>query len=206
MNYFLAKLAKEGEYDWCLLTDIDEFLVFEEGYDLKKLCEEFKDYSGILLPWKMYNANGHIKRPEGKVMDNYTNVIDTDVDSIKWVKKSFVNIRKGERMENNHHIKNGVDAEFKKGTENPKIFKKAWLNHYFTKSWEDFKERMLIRGNMGNDFRNFDNFFDQNPELKDMEEDLLKEVRFKRTNNVHYISRKKRLISGGNIEIINKLK
>jgi len=47
----------------------------------------------------------------------------------------------------------------------PKIYEKAWINHYFSKSWEEYVTRMK-RGNLGNNTRNFDVFFQVNPDLK----------------------------------------
>lgn len=211
MKLFLQELKQNNEYDWCLFTDCDEFLMFEDGYDLNRLCEEFKDYTGVLLAWKMYNANKHIKRPIGNVMDNYTQVIEFDdnkgIDgNTHYNKKSFVNIRLAKDFKTNHIIFDVVDTEFNNNSYAKKTYSKAWLNHYFSKSWEDFCERMISRGNMGNSNRNFDQFFKMNPDMKDMEAKLLKSVRYKQMNNVQYVSKSKKIISGGNLNIIKGIK
>lgn len=209
MKLFLKELKNNNEYDWCLFCDCDEFLMFEDGYDLYKLLNEFKDYAGIWLAWKMYNANGHIKRPTGNVVDNYTNVIefkDRGIDgNTSYNKKSFVNIKLAKDFKTNHIIFGGVDTEFNNKDNAKKTYSKAWLNHYFSKSWEDFCDRMINRGNMGNSNRNFDQFFKMNPEMKNMRDILIKSVRYKHMNNVQYISKNKKLISGGNVHTIKNV-
>jgi hypothetical protein len=69
----LNDFKSEGKYDWVAFIDVDEFIMFDDDYDLEKLCSEFLDCTGIWLAWKMYNANGHIKRPVGSVIENYQN-------------------------------------------------------------------------------------------------------------------------------------
>lgn len=206
MHYALNKLKNENIYDWCLFSDNDEFLMFDKGYDLYRLCDEFKVFPGVFLAWKMYNANGHIKRPVGSIIDNYTQVVDFGIDGgTMWNKKTFVNLKLGNTWLNNHCIKGGVDVLFNPNPHAKKVFQKAWLNHYFCKSFEDFTERMVHRGNMGNDNRNFDQFFFQNPDLIDKKNDLIESVRYLHLNNVQYISKELKLISGGNINTIQNL-
>jgi len=82
--------------------------MFDNGWDLNKLEEEFKDEPGILLAWKLYGANGHIRRPEGKVVDNYTThmpegtILDGKI--YNWAVKSLVNIAKCDGMKNIHEF------------------------------------------------------------------------------------------------------
>ena len=58
---------------------------------------------------------------------------------------------------------------------------------------------------MGNSNRNFDQFFKMNPEMENMRDTLIKSVRYKHMNNVQYISKNKKLISGGNMNNIRNL-
>lgn len=199
----------KDKYDWILFSDIDEFLVLE--VPLQELCEEFNDYTGILLDWKVYTANGHTKRPEGNVVDNYTEELDPDILIDRapiWNKKSFVNINKAEKWYRLPHIiKDGVNVDLNNDPNRKgKVFQKAWLNHYFSKSWEDFVERIVERGNMNNYTRTYDLFFKINPGLKYMEDKLLESVRYLHCKKIMWISKDKKIISGGNIDIINKIK
>ena len=207
---FLKDAKSNLKYDWVAFIDIDEFFILDDRYTLEKLCEEFNDVGGIWLSWKMYNANGHVKRPDGKVMDNYTQVIDDDilstVDSIRWNKKSFVNCNVAEKFINIHLISKGVDVNRNNVITAPKIFKKAWINHYFTKSWEDYKERIFVRGNMNNTLRCLDQFFKQNPDMRHRKVELCEKERYRHTAVNMYVSRDLKIISGGNVNIIKKIK
>lgn len=198
------------EYDWIAFIDVDEFIILDNEYTLDKLFEEYKDYAGIWLSWKMYNANGHIKRPEGKVMDNYTQVVedndDNMLDSIKWNKKSVVNCHVAVDFLNIHLIKGGVDINYNGNKLAPKVFKKAWINHYFSKSWEDYLDRIFNRGNLNNHLRCLDQFFDQNPDMADKKIELCEKERYRHTAVNMYVSRDLKIISGGNVNIIKKLK
>ena len=55
-NKLLADFKREGKYDWVAFIDVDEFVDFEEGYNLERLCNEFKDTTGVWLAWKMPNV------------------------------------------------------------------------------------------------------------------------------------------------------
>ena len=206
-NWFLNKSKSENIADWILYIDIDEFLVFEDGYNIQRLCKEFEPYTGVYLCWRMYNANGHIKRPKGGVMESYTqesrNDERADYGNLNWQIKSFVNVKKAYGMYL-HEVFGGVNVEH--GTEWPyRIFKKAWINHYFTKSWEDYVERMCKRGNMSKDFRTYDHFFENNKDMLPLKEQLINSVRNIHTNSTFWISEDLKLISGGNVDKLKKL-
>lgn len=210
----LCDFKKEGIYDWVAFIDIDEFIMLDEGYNLEKLVSEYEDYAGIWLAWKMYNACGHIERPKGGVLENYTYPLNEKswmcLDSsngkyLIWNKKSIVNLHKANTWFNIHEIKGGCDINYSQNIHAPKVFKKAWINHYFTKSWEDYCDRMQRRGNMRNDLRTFDQFFIQNPELMYKKKELIEAQRNKHLSGNMYISRDMKIISGGNLGIINKL-
>ena len=60
---FLKRCKEYKLFDWILFVDVDEYLTFDKDYNLEKLEKEYKDFPGVLLSWKMFNANNHIKRP-----------------------------------------------------------------------------------------------------------------------------------------------
>lgn len=204
-NHYLQYCKNTKCCDWCLFTDVDEFLVFQEGYDLNRLCSEYKDNTAIILSWKFYNANGHIKRPKGGVVESYTQVCNTNGDRTFWSIKSFANINVNPKFMDIHHIHHGIKTNGSYDLESPLNYEKAWLNHYFTKSWEDYCNRIFKRGNMSNNYRCFDAFFKSNPDMQDKEEELLNSVRYRHANSTMYISRKHKIISGGNLDVIRNL-
>jgi hypothetical protein len=55
-----------------------------------------------------------------------------------------------------------TDGEVNGYGEEYRTFSKAWLAHYFTKSWEDWCDKMFWRGDIFNNHRFFDDFFELN--------------------------------------------
>lgn len=208
-KFFQLCKSKEIEADWVGFFDVDEFIMFDDGWDLNKLEEEFKDEPGILLAWKLYGANGHIKRPEGNVVDNYTThmpegtILDSNV--YNWAVKSLVNIAKCDGMKNIHEFNGCVFTNHCKPI-HKLCFDKAWINHYYSKSWEDYLDRIFARGNMQNNFRSLDQFFKVNPDMIDQEEKLVMEQRERLTASTMWISRKYKIISGGNKKKLESLR
>ena len=206
---FLQRCKEEKLADWCGFFDIDEFMMFEDGWNLKKIEDTFKDNGGILLPWKCYGANGHIKRPIGGVVESYTSFMPEgfliDPGSSMWNIKSLVNVHKCDGLLNIHIFKDAVFTDGTKFEVGKMLFEKAWINHYFTKSWEDYLERIFSRGNMQNNYRCLDLFFKCNPEFADKRKEMIYAERFRHCASTMWISHKEKLISGGNERKIREL-
>jgi hypothetical protein len=69
----------------------------------------------------------------------------------------------------------------------PPVAPLAHINHYLTKSWEDFVDRMRIQTFFN--FRTFDTFFYVNPDMKPMARELIAStegMEFKNTNCLSY--------------------
>lgn len=156
------------QFDWILFNDIDEFLILKQP--LHELLAEYDDKSAIWLKWRFYDANGHIKKPQGKVIDNYTSYITTPFD-YNWSHKSFLNCKKYTYWENQiHKIKGGVFPINEFGDH------QAWLNHYFTKSWEEWKEKLWLRGDVAPGNRKIHQFFKINSNMLHLKNDLMLEI------------------------------
>ena len=207
-DYFLDKCKKEKLADWCGFFDVDEFMMFEEGWDLQKLEEDFSEYGGVLLSWRNFGANGHIKRPEGKIVDNYTTHLPDGTcinNAAEWSIKSLVNVQKV-GAQRAVHVFGGCHFTDKKDFwSGNMVYCKAWINHYFTKSWEDYCDRMFVRGNMHNNYRCFDLFFKVSPELLPRKKELIESVRYRHTTSTMWISREMKIMSGGNVNRLNEL-
>lgn len=208
-KFFQLCKSKEIETDWVGFFDVDEFIVFDKGWTLNKLEKEFRKEPGILLAWKLYGANGHIKRPEGNVVDNYTThmpegtILDNDI--YNWAVKSLVNVKKCESMKTIHEFTGCVFTDHNKPT-NTLCFDKAWINHYYSKSWEDYLDRIFSRGNMQNNFRSLDQFFKVNPDMRDREKELIMEQRNRHAAATMWLSHKYKIISGGNHDKLESLR
>lgn len=185
-------------YDWVLFIDIDEFLVLKDDKPLTDFLKNYNDFSGIYIYWTMYGANKHISRPKGKVLDNYTTPFHDKYNYYKndYCIKSFVNFNKCTGWESAiHKIKDGIYID-------PEI---ATINHYFTKSWEDWKYRIFSRGDLFNGNRTLDDFFKTNPELLPVRQELLSDLENLRPKDCCFLNKEERTLFGGNIHTIHKL-
>ncbi|MDU9376199.1 hypothetical protein McpSp1_07930 [Methanocorpusculaceae archaeon Sp1] len=137
---------------WLAFVDADEFIVPVQKYTLPEVLRDYEHYPGIGINYAMYDSNGHIKKPNGLVIKNYTNrSTDPEYLSNRFI-KSIVNPR--EVIVVNAHwclyrfFKWGVDenGENTKGAITKKqSIKKLRINHYYTKS----KEELLFKINKG---------------------------------------------------------
>lgn len=167
-RYFLQNYRDKT--DWCAFIDPDEYIM-PDGYTLEQLASDFKDNTGVILMWKVFNANGHINKPTGSVVESYTQEVSGDFEEQFGCNyKSFVNMKQAVDFEDNHLILDAVDLNKQPVVDlyiHQVVFNKIWINHYFTKSWEDWKEK-VSRGWMVNYKKNLNTFFDFNPDLKDL--------------------------------------
>ena len=177
-DYF-PKIYKDV-FDWVLFNDLDEFLVLNQP--LHDLLKEYDDKPGILLRWKWYGASGHIKKPEGKVMDIYKKSLSTVFD-YHWAYKSFLNCKNFENWEKKiHKVKGAVFPLNDWGGH------KAWINHYFTKSWEEWKTKILERGDSFPGNRKIAEFFHVNPDMLHLKDELLSEIMIDNNKNNNDLS------------------
>lgn len=158
----------KNKFDWVLFIDLDEFLILKQP--LHDLLKEYDDKPGILIQWKWFGASGHIFKPVGKVMDNFTKQTTTTFDYY-WSYKSFINCKLFKKWKKDiHEVEGGVFPLTKWGGH------KAHINHYFTKSWEEWKTKILDRGDAMPGHRKIDEFFLLNPDLNDIKDKLISEI------------------------------
>lgn len=165
-NYF-PQMYKEV-FDWILFNDLDEFLILKQP--LHDLLKEYDDKPGILLKWRWYGASEHINKPTGKVMDNYTKYATSTFD-YHWAYKSFINCKKFQKWEKHLHKAEGAVFPL-----NDIGRHKAWINHYFTKSWEEWKSKILERGDNFPGNRKIEHFFHLNRDMLPLKKQLMSEV------------------------------
>ena len=146
--------AQTTDSDWVAFIDIDEFIMINGT--IQEFLEKYKDYSGIQLPWVMYGANGQYKQEPGRVQDRFTLISPNQVQCYAF--KSIVRPKDFISLYNPHDIQvNGQTILINKD--------EATLNHYYTKSLEEWTKK-VARGRIdvlaGMDYYYFFNF---NPDM-----------------------------------------
>ena len=136
--------------DWIAFIDADEFLVPVRNDSLSEILKDFKTYAGIGINWVFFDSNGHDKKPNGLVIENYTRV-ETDFNCERCrVIKSIVNPQKVKFCYHPHFFvyrfgekcvdinKVPTDLYFTKHNSRDVLR----VNHYYTKSKEEYLEKI----------------------------------------------------------------
>ncbi|MEM8596142.1 MAG: glycosyltransferase family 2 protein [Pseudomonadota bacterium] len=66
-------LANFGaDHRWMAFLDVDEFMMPAVGADLPATLAQFERQPGVTMPWISFGPNGHREKPDGLVIENYT--------------------------------------------------------------------------------------------------------------------------------------
>jgi hypothetical protein len=145
-----------GSAEWLAYIDIDEFLVPAADGSVREVLRHFPDASQVLVSRKEFCYSGHRTRPEALVTEAYT-LASRDVPRVgraDILAKAIVRPRRIWRM--GVHSADTVDGatvntageaspEGRPAIANP-TFEALQINHYYTKSWEEFSVK-LARAN-----------------------------------------------------------
>jgi hypothetical protein len=140
---------------WMGFIDSDEFINIKNGCNIADFLKQYEAYPGIGINWIMFDSNGNDCKPEsGFVITNYTRTYQNHDEPINRHIKSIVNPRMVKKCINQHFClfygnKRTVD-------ENYQAVKLAWterntsdkiqINHYWTKSKEEYLFKINKRG------------------------------------------------------------
>lgn len=212
MQMYVYSMRTIGDmYDWIAFIDADEFIDFEEGWNLERLLSEHDSFPAIMLSWMLYTANGRIEKPTGNVIDSYPNpniVVDYNKiwGDVQWTFKSIVNTKRYQGFKHIHWAHGAVNMNGSTKKE-LRVFKKAWIRHYYTKSWEEWVYRIMKRGDLCNGNRKLAQFFNANPDMKHMKKSLIKSVadQIPHGNKNYWLDVENGIIAGGNVKKIMEL-
>jgi hypothetical protein len=146
-NYWVAEtcmLEQRKKSDWIHFHAVDEFTYCPDGTDLKDFLTEFDQYGGLSVCWQCYNSNGHIKRPEGLVIENYTVRVPDPMCHVK----TFLKVGRAKQTCGSLHNWEYI-GNYQSVNENHKpvvgsfcpddfSFKRIRNHHYVTMSREEF--------------------------------------------------------------------
>jgi len=179
MTCFKHIYENYNDIDWLIKLDPDEYIVMP-GTDTidDMLYNVDSKFDQITLFWKLYNANGFIYQPyDGKysLMDTYLGDISvsqladyfgSNTSSNRYdIGKSFIRYKKV--RENGFNICEGfphwilpVEGSLDGDSIN------VHINHYITKSFEEFYNRLKNKGEYNSVFyRKLGDFFVLNPDM-----------------------------------------
>lgn len=143
--------------EWVAFIDADEFLFTESGTDLYTALTRItgRDTAMVVVGRYEYGTSGHRDRPAGLVIENYTLRVPVRAHTKVKVKSivrpervvsiasaHFIDTRDGDVIDSA-----GRSVSSKRGRGEGAVAGDLRVNHYFTKSHEEFRAK-LARGRM----------------------------------------------------------
>ena len=150
-NYWVAETCmfeQRKKTDWLHFHAVDEFVFCPDGTDLRDFLTEFDKYGGLSVMWQVFNSNGHINRPDGLVIENYTTRVDDPLHHVK----TFLKVGRANRTCGSLHNWEYF-GNYQSVNENHKPVKDSFCSHdysfnrirthhYITMSHEEFYIKM----------------------------------------------------------------
>jgi hypothetical protein len=148
-------------YDWIAYFDIDEFLVIDEGKTINQFLSQkkFAQVDAIQLNWRIFGDNGLVHYEDKPVRERFTmpamlqtnhvkTIIRTNNPNFKSLCCHYAEIINGKYV-----YPNGNKTE--KGFKQPIDYEGAHLDHYFTKTIEEWIDRKIGKTSAtGKDYMN----------------------------------------------------
>ncbi len=174
-----------AESRWIGFIDSDEMTRVKENKKLPEFLKEFENSAGLFIGWEMYGANGRVKKSAEPVRQRFTRL--TEYTGQDGVGKVFVQpYMMRQMLTHNGYTVDGfgiVDEEhnavecgqaWKYGLPHEKIC----IDHYYTKSYEEWIEK-ISRGSCDPYYcRKYEEFFKYNPEMEFCRESLFPEQKY----------------------------
>ncbi len=172
MYKILNYLKDNTDLDWVFYLDVDEFLTLKnKRTKLSNLFKNYSDYDMVVLQWMNYNASGNITKPKKNVVDAYTTKCQLYIGkrmSPKASSKLCFNLHTWDsnKIKTNHHIpKNGKWCKTNFSTDPLEVvYDKIYIRHYITKSFDEFCNRIYVRGQIIR-VKFLNDFFIFNPDI-----------------------------------------
>ncbi len=146
-KHYIEKFRQEAE--WVAFIDVDEFICPVNNLVFTEMLPRFESFSGLLLNWLVFGCDGHITRPLGLVIDNYRKHMPTAY-SINSHVKSIVKTKDLLGIGNTPHNfnvngalcnANAIEILNSPLSTSP-CFDNVVINHYFTKSFQDWLDKL----------------------------------------------------------------
>lgn len=160
-NDWLQNYGTESK--WIICMDVDEFIhIKEENKTLKEFLEENQDYSSVKCLWKHFTANGQAEKTSLPVMERFTT--ETNWGEEKHGGKFFAQSNRISQFVN--YVPQVRLNSGRLEYDSEKVGEFYQLNHYITKSYEEWVEK-IGRGSVNPGYmRKYQEFFEINPDME----------------------------------------
>lgn len=172
-DHALRNYGKETK--WLAFIDTDEFIRTIDGSDINDFLREYEDFDGLFVRWIMYNANGLRHKDSRPQRERFTQV--SSYDKWKPCGKSIIQTDKVRFM--GTHFPVGMVRQYTMVDGCKKPMQTAWdlfskedkivIDHYFTRSLEEWQEKKARGSCDPRVERNYDEFYLYNPDMAESE-------------------------------------
>lgn len=159
-NHFLKHYGKETH--WVNFIDSDEFIrLVDSTQKINDFLYQYENYAVVFVSFIEYNANKKIQYEDRPVKERFTEVVHL-CDGIYH--KDFIQPKYIERMDRHYPCLSGnKNTIFKNKNKNIDL---VIIDHYYTKSWEEWCFKIKERGSCDPKFlKHLNEFFVYNPEM-----------------------------------------
>jgi hypothetical protein len=141
-NHFIKNYV--GNYDWVMFFDVDEFLVLKQHQNIKEFINDYSEFNGIGINWVFFGDNNITK----VMVDDYSVIkrftkrqLGADAH-IKSIVKLTDDLVMGVHNPSNKSLCDTNREIFTDSFNHNKLDNIAQINHYFTKTQEEFIEKI----------------------------------------------------------------
>jgi len=155
MLHCLANFGHLAE--WMAFIDADEFLFPSVAGSVADVLHEYEDLDSLSVYWHMFGTSGHVRKPSGLVIENYTHRLRKPTHSCKHLSRVKTIVRPcAVRGVHNTHVfilRNGYPeswtehrqkighADHRLATRSTDVLR---INHYYSKSLAEYRERRSV--------------------------------------------------------------
>lgn len=182
MDSVLEYLKNKKEFDWVFYLDVDEFLTLSDNsVSIPDIIKDYNDYDVLVVSWKNFGASGHLTKPEGSTIENYTVECSPNLNKMSYLASSKLcfNLHRWDpvRVHTNHHIpfkakwcKPNYSQDLK-----DLVYDRLYIRHYITKSLDEFLHKLFLRGQFFGS-KDFNSFFVFNPDINKKDPEVRKVI------------------------------
>lgn len=161
--YCLQKYGKR--HDFIGFIDTDEFIMEKRKGLFLEVLASLKQSGSLGLNWRMFGSDGRKTKPKGTHITSYKKWIPNDHI------KSIVNTSFSYGVPRNPHYFDGRKPTYNENGEritealHPHSSSKVWINHYFTRSEQEWSEKIKRGRGDGAGRRTMQEFHDFNKQF-----------------------------------------
>ena len=147
-DHCLARAA--GAFDWVACIDVDEFLVFQPGWDLQRCLTDRTGCDAVAVHWAFFGSGGHEDYPPGLIVEAFTRRAEAGFGPNRHVKSIVRPGRCGLAVSPhsfatpNYQLAGGQPVQWQSTgiTATPADYTVCQLNHYFVRSRAHWRDKM----------------------------------------------------------------